>query len=135
MTALSLYELNGLVRHTLQLTLDARYWVCAEINEIRANRHCYMELVQKDYNGTTIIAKAKAQIWANRWVMLSAMFENTTGVRLEAGMQVLAEVEVNFHELFGYSLNIIDIDPTYTMGDIARHRKEVLQQHLRVSLT
>ena len=128
MTALSLYELNGLVRHTLQLTLDARYWVCAEINEIRANRHCYMELVQKDYNGTTIIAKAKAQIWANRWVMLSAMFENTTGVRLEAGMQVLAEVEVNFHELFGYSLNIIDIDPTYTMGDIARHRKEVLQQ-------
>ena len=87
-----------------------------------------MELVQKDYNGTTIIAKAKAQIWANRWVMLSAMFENTTGVRLEAGMQVLAEVEVNFHELFGYSLNIIDIDPTYTMGDIARHRKEVLQQ-------
>lgn len=128
MTALSLYELNGLVRHTLQLTLDARYWVCAEINEIRANRHCYMELVQKDYNGTTIIAKAKAQIWANRRVMLSAMFENTTGVRLEAGMQVLAEVEVNFHELFGYSLNIIDIDPTYTMGDIARHRKEVLQQ-------
>ncbi len=128
MTALSLYELNGLVRHTLQLTLDARYWVCAEINEIRANRHCYMELVQKDYNGTAIIAKAKAQIWANRWVMLSAMFENTTGVRLEAGMQVLAEVEVNFHELFGYSLNIIDIDPTYTMGDIARHRKEVLQQ-------
>lgn len=128
MTALSLYELNGLVRHTLQLTLDARYWVCAEINEIRANRHCYMELVQKDYNGTTIIAKAKAQIWANRWVMLSAMFENTTGVRLEAGMQVLAEVEVNFHELFGYSLNIIDIDPTYTMGDIAKHRKEVLQQ-------
>lgn len=128
MTALSLYELNGLVCHTLQLTLDARYWVCAEINEIRANRHCYMELVQKDYNGTTIIAKAKAQIWANRWVMLSAMFENTTGVRLEAGMQVLAEVEVNFHELFGYSLNIIDIDPTYTMGDIARHRKEVLQQ-------
>lgn len=128
MTALSLYELNGLVRHTLQLTLDARYWVCAEINEIRANRHCYMELVQKDYNGTTIIAKAKAQIWANRWVMLSAMFENATGVRLEAGMQVLAEVEVNFHELFGYSLNIIDIDPTYTMGDIARHRKEVLQQ-------
>lgn len=128
MTALSLYELNGLVRHTLQLTLDARYWVCAEINEIRANRHCYMELVQKDYNGTTIIAKAKAQIWANRWVMLSAMFENTTGVRLEEGMQVLAEVEVNFHELFGYSLNIIDIDPTYTMGDIARHRKEVLQQ-------
>ena len=87
-----------------------------------------MELVQKDYNGTTIIAKAKAQIWANRWVMLSAMFENTTGVRLEAGMQVLAEVEVNFHELFGYSLNIIDIDPTYTMGDIAKHRKEVLQQ-------
>ena len=128
MTALSLYELNGLVRHTLQLTLDARYWVCAEINEIRANRHCYMELVQKDYNGTAIIAKAKAQIWANGWVMLSAMFENTTGVRLEAGMQVLAEVEVNFHELFGYSLNIIDIDPTYTMGDIARHRKEVLQQ-------
>lgn len=128
MNALTLYELNGLVRQTLQLTLDTRYWVCAEISELRINRHCYLELAQKDSRGSAIIAKARAQIWANRWTMLSVMFEKITGTRLMPGMQVMVEVEVTFHELYGYSLNITDIDPTYTLGDIARRRKEILQQ-------
>ena len=60
MNALTLYEINSLVRQTLELTLDAEYWVQAEIAELRVNRHCYMELVQKDARGNGIVAKARA---------------------------------------------------------------------------
>ena len=128
MEALTLYELNGLVRQTLELTLDNTYWVQAEISELRVNRHCYMELVQKDKYGGGMVAKARAQVWANRWAFLKPMFEQTTGQTLSTGMQVLVQVEVTFHELYGFSLNITDIDPTYTLGDLARRRQEILRQ-------
>ena len=128
MNALTLYELNGLVRQTLELTLCDEYWVCAEISELRTNRHCYMELVQKEKNGNGILAKARAQVWANRWAFLKPMFEAATKQPLTAGMQVMVQVQITFHELYGYSLNITDIDPTYTLGDMARKRQEILQQ-------
>ena len=128
MNALTLYELNGLVRQTLELTLDAEYWVQAEIAELRVNRHCYMELVQKEARGGGIVAKARAQVWANRWAFIKPMFEQMTGQTLAAGMQVMLKVEVTFHELYGYSLNVTDIDPSYTLGDIARHRLEILRR-------
>ena len=128
MEALTLYELNGLVRETLELTLSDAYWVKAEISELRVNRHCYMELVQKDARGNGIVAKARAQVWANVWAFIRPMFEQTTGQALAAGMQVLVKVEVTFHELYGYSLNVTDIDPAYTLGDIAQRRLEILQQ-------
>ena len=128
MNALTLYELNGLVRETLELTLNDEYWVQAEIAELRVNRHCYMELVQKEARGNGIVAKARAQVWANRWAFIKPMFENVTGQTLATGMQVMLKVEVTFHELYGYSLNVTDIDPTYTLGDIARHRQEILQK-------
>lgn len=125
---MTLYELNGLVRQTLELTLDEEYWVQAEIAELRVNRHCYMELVQKEIRGGGIVAKARAQVWANRWAFIKPMFEQVTGQTLAAGMQVMLKVEVTFHELYGYSLNVTDIDPTYTLGDLARHRQEILRQ-------
>ena len=125
---MTLYELNGLVRQTLELTLDEEYWVQAEIAELRVNRHCYMELVQKEARGGGIVAKARAQVWANRWAFIKPMFEQVTGQTLAAGMQVMLKVEVTFHELYGYSLNVTDIDPTYTLGDLARHRQEILLQ-------
>ena len=128
MDALTLYELNGLVRETLELTLNDVYWVKAEISELRVNRHCYMELVQKDERGNGIVAKARAQVWANVWAFIKPMFEEATGQMLSAGMQMLVKVEVTFHELYGYSLNVTDIDPTYTLGDIAKRRQEILQQ-------
>ncbi len=125
---MTLYELNGLVRQTLELTLDEEYWVQAEIAELRVNRHCYMELVQKETRGGGIVAKARAQVWANRWAFIKPMFEQVTGQTLATGMQVMLKVEVTFHELYGYSLNVTDIDPTYTLGDLARHRQEILRQ-------
>lgn len=128
MEALSLYELNGLVRQTLELTLNEEYWVRAEIGELRVNRHCYMELVQKEPHGNGLLAKARAQVWMNRWVFIKPMFEQTTGRVLAAGMQVLIKVQVTFHELYGYSLNVTDLDPTYTLGDIARRRQEIIRQ-------
>ncbi|MBO7581165.1 MAG: exodeoxyribonuclease VII large subunit [Bacteroidaceae bacterium] len=128
MNALTLYEINSLVRQTLELTLDAEYWVQAEIAELRVNRHCYMELVQKDARGNGIVAKARAQVWVQVWAFIKPMFEETTGQVLSAGMQVLVKVQVTFHELYGYSLNVTDIDPTYTLGDIAKRRQEILQQ-------
>lgn len=128
MTSLTLYELNNLVRQTLELTLDGEYWLRAEISELHVNKHCYMELVQKDERGHGIMAKARAQVWANRWMLLRPLFERTTGQALSAGLQVLVKVEVTFHELYGYSLNITDIDPSYTMGDIARRRQEIIAQ-------
>lgn len=128
MKALSLFELNSLVRETLELTFSNEYWVRAEISELRVNRHCYMELVQKDSHKYGIIAKARAQVWANRWAFIKPMFEDMTHQSLAAGMQVLVKAEITFHELYGYSLNITDIDPTYTLGDIAKRRQEILRQ-------
>lgn len=128
MKALSLFELNSLVRETLELTFSNEYWVRAEISELRVNRHCYMELVQKDSHKNGIIAKARAQVWANRWAFIKPMFEDMTHQSLAAGIQVLVKAEITFHELYGYSLNITDIDPTYTLGDIAKRRQEILHQ-------
>ncbi len=128
MNSLSLYELNNLVRSTLEMTMCDEYWVHAEISELRENRHCYLEFAQKDALGNGLVAKARGQVWANRWVMLRSHFERTTGQRLCVGMQVLVKVEVTFHELYGYSLNVLDIDPTYTLGDIARRRKEIMDK-------
>ena len=128
MTSLTLYELNGLVRQTLELTMDSEYWLRTEISELRVNKHCYMEFVQKDSSGNGIMARARAQVWANLWMLIRPMFERTTGQPLSTGMQVLVKVQVTFHELYGYSLNVTDIDPTYTLGDIAKRRQEIIRQ-------
>lgn len=127
MKSISLYELNNLVRCTLESTLYDNFWVRAEISSLQYNRHCYLELVQKDEFGHGIVAKARAQVWANKWYLLKSHFEQVTHQSLSAGMEVLVQVEITFHELYGYSLNIIDIDPTYTLGDIARKRMEIIQ--------
>ncbi len=129
MTTLTLYELNNLVRSCIEQLLPETYWVKAELSEVRTSRgHCYLELVQKSQRGDSLIAKSRAQIWAGTWAMIQPYFERTTGQRLSAGMQVLLCVEATFHELYGYSLNVTDIDPTFTLGDIARRRQEILRQ-------
>lgn len=127
--ALTLYELNNQVRCTLEDALDQAYWVQAELSEVNVNRsgHCYIEFVQKESRGYGMIAKARGVIWANIYAMLAPYFESQTGQRFAAGIKVLVQVEVSFHELYGYSLNVVDIDPTFTLGDMALRRREILQ--------
>lgn len=128
--ALSLFELNSMVRAMLQHTLADCYWVAVEISEMRvaSNGHCYLEFVQKDTASGSLVAKARANIWRQNYVMLSTTFERATGQRLTAGIKVMVCVTVSFHELYGFSLNVIDIDPTYTLGDLAQRRREIIRQ-------
>lgn len=130
METLSLYELNRLIRLTLHRGLSNAYWVQAELSEVREayNGHCYIELVQKSEQGNTFVAKARGSIWANVYRMLKPYFENTTGQRFVAGIKVLLQVSIDFHEQYGLSLTVHDIDPTYTLGDMARRRREILMQ-------
>ena len=126
--ALTLYELNGLVRGVLEGSLSGRYWLQAELSEAREayNGHCYLEFVQKDAGGRNLVAKARGVVWAGTYRRLKPMFERETGRPLAAGLKVLVQVSVAFHELYGYSLTVTDIDPTYTLGDMARLRREIL---------
>ena len=126
---LTLFELNRLVRETIECELPNEYWVEAELSECRESRgHCYMELIEKDEKTATPIAKASAKCWASKWVLVRPYFERTTGQRLVAGMKVLLKVYPQFHEAFGFSWIVTDIDPTYTLGDMARKRQEIIRQ-------
>lgn len=126
---LSLYELNSLVRDVISMSLPDSYCVEAELSEAREGYggHCYMELIEKDEHSNTPIAKAHASCWRTRWVLLKPQFERVTGQRIHAGMKVLLKVHAQFHENYGFSWIVDDIDPTYTMGDMARKRMEIIQ--------
>lgn len=129
MDALSLFELNSLVRKTLSQGLPDEYWLQAEISDLRVvNGHCYLEFIQKDPIKNTLIAKTRGAIWANVFRLIQPYFENTTGQLFVSGIKVLVKVRVEFHELYGYSLTVADIDPIYTIGDMARRRLEILRQ-------
>ena len=129
MKALSLYELNSLVRQVIEAELSREYWVEAELAEARESRgHCYMELVEKDEYSNTPIARASAKCWRTQWVMIQPHFERVTGQRLHAGMKVRLKVYAQFHEAFGFSWIVTDIDPTFTLGDLARRRQEIIRQ-------
>ena len=131
MDALSLYDLNALVRRSLEQCLPDEYWVQAELSEVRvhpATGHCYVEFVQKDPHSNNLVAKARGVIWNNVFRLLRPYFEESTGQVFTAGIKVLVQVSVGFHELYGFSLTVHDIDPTYTLGDMARRRREILKQ-------
>ncbi len=127
---LKLSELNGLVRKSLSAAFPAPVWVIGEISEIKANQsgHCYLMLVEKEEGSDRIVAQARATIWSYTFRMLRPFFETTTGQPLTEGLKVLVSASVEFHELYGYSLNIRDIDPTYTLGDMAKRRREIIRR-------
>ncbi len=126
---LTLYELNSLVKEVIECEIPNEYWVEAELSECHESRgHCYMELIQKDEQTATPIAKAQARCWASKWMIVRPYFERTTGQRLHAGMKVLLKVKAQFHEAYGFSWIVSDIDPTYTLGDMARKRQEIIRQ-------
>lgn len=127
---LSLLELNRLIRRTFDTEFPQSFWIHAELSEVREayQGHCYLEFIQKDEAGGQLIAKARGAIWANTYRGIKAKFERETGQRLTAGIKVMVCVRVSFHELYGYSLTVDNIDPAYTLGDQARRRQEILRQ-------
>lgn len=127
---LSLVELNGLVRKSIRACLPDEYWVQAELSDVCSNYsgHCYLEFVQKDTKSNALVAKARGIIWNNVYQLLKPYFERETGQAFVSGIKVLVKVTVDFHELYGYSLTVVDIDPTYTLGDMVRRRKEILRR-------
>ena len=126
---LTLLELNGLVRQVIEHTLNQEYWVEAELSECRESRgHCYMELVQKDELSATPVARASAKCWRSQWQVLQPHFERVTGQQLHAGLKVRLKVYAQFHEAYGFAWIVSDIDPTFTLGDMARRRQEIIRQ-------
>ena len=127
---ISLYELNNLVKQALRRHLPDTYWIEAELSDVRSNYsgHCYLEFVQKDASGNNLIAKARGTIWSNVYKMLKPYFEEETGQAFSSGIKVRVCVSVEFHELYGHSLTVVDIDPTYTVGDMIRKRREILRR-------
>jgi exodeoxyribonuclease VII large subunit len=123
---LSLYELNLIIRSTIETALPETFLVTAEIAKINLKRHCFLELVDRDEE--TIRAQMDAVIWSDRYWIISRQFREATGIELTKGIKILFEAYVNFHERYGLKLNIIDIDPSYTIGELALRRKEILRR-------
>jgi exodeoxyribonuclease VII large subunit len=130
MTSITLSELTDQIQHIIRSSFDAPQWIRAEISELRENPggHCYLELVEKDDASDALLAKTKATIWASTYRMLKPYFESSTGQSLRAGLNVLVSVTVEFHGVYGFSLSIRDIDPTFTIGEMAARRLKIIRQ-------
>jgi exodeoxyribonuclease VII large subunit len=129
-TSYTLLQLNSLIKISVKEVFPETIWVTGEINEMNENSsgHCYLELVEKAQNSDQIIARAKATIWVMTWRMLKSYFETATGQEFQPGLKVMVSVSVEFHELYGFSLNIKDVDPIYTLGDLEQKKAEIIRQ-------
>ena len=125
---LTLTELNERIKDALLSAFPGTVWVVAEVSELKENRsgHCYLELVEKE--GNTITARSRATIWSYTYRMLKPYFETTTGQLFTHGIKILVQAAVEYHPAYGLSLNIRDIDPTYTVGDMALQRKQIIER-------
>lgn len=129
-THITLRELQRLVKRTLDERFALPLWVSAEISEIKVNYsgHCYLELIEKGGDNGVPTAQARAVVWRSHYPRIAGYFEAETGQRLAAGIKILAKVLVSYHELYGFSLQITDIDPSYTLGDMERQRQQTIAQ-------
>lgn len=129
-SCITLYELQHMVRTTVEECFATPLWVSAEISELKVNRsgHCYLNLVEKGNSEGAPRAEARAVIWRNNYTQIDAMFREATGSPLASGIGVLVRVVVTYHEIYGFSLQIIDLDPNYTLGDVERRRRETIER-------
>ncbi|MFC2086531.1 exodeoxyribonuclease VII large subunit, partial [Bacteroidota bacterium] len=129
--SITLYELNEQIKDVINNSFQETYWIVAEISELRENAysgHCYLELVEKNEKNEKLKAKAKATIWSYTYRMLKPYFETTTGRALSDGLKVMVKVIVDFHEIYSLNLSILDIDPSYTVGDLALKKQEIIKR-------
>ncbi|MBR5201549.1 MAG: exodeoxyribonuclease VII large subunit [Alistipes sp.] len=126
--SLTLLDLQRMVRATLESRFRDPLWISSEISELKVNRsgHCYLNLVEKGSTDGAPRAEARAVIWKSAWAPMASMFEAATGATLRAGLRVLVRVVVSYHEVYGFSLQIIDLDPRYTLGEVERRRRETI---------
>jgi len=126
----SLFELQQSVKNGLDDIFPLPVWVKAEISEMTINRsgHCYLDLIETEQGTDTVIARSRATIWSYTFRMLRPYFETTTGQAFSQGLKVLVQAKIEYHEVYGFSLNIRDIDPVYTLGDMARQRREIIRR-------
>ncbi len=127
---ISLFELNRRIKNILKDGTEPAYWVFGEISELKINAsgHCYIELVEKDEVTENLKARSRATIWSSAFRMISSYFESTASIPLSPGLKILVKVTVDFHELYGLSLNITDIEPSYTVGELARKKQEIIDR-------
>jgi len=126
----TLLELNKNIQDKINSSFPDNVWVIGEISELKVNRngHCYLELIEKDVLSDHIMARSRATIWAFTYRMLRPYFESVTNRELSTGIKILVQVKVEYHEIYGLSLNITDIDPSYTLGDIALKKAEIIKK-------
>ena len=126
----TLAELQQEIKERLSESFPFAVWIVAEINTLTHHKsgHCYMELVQKSKTSNSIIAQARATVWANKFSFISAYFESETDRELAVGMNVMLQVAITYHEVYGMSLNVLGINPTYTIGDVERAKKEIIDR-------
>ena len=112
------------------MALPDMYWVVAEISELKENYtgHCYLELIEKLPDDKNVRARVKAVIWNKRYRFLKSLFRDITGEQLTEGMKVLVRAKVEYHEIYGLSLVISDIDPSYTIGEMALKRQAIIKK-------
>ncbi len=129
-SSLTLLDLQRMVRLTLESQFEEPMWVRAEISELKVNRsgHCYLNLVEKGTSSGTPRAEARAVIWRSAYAAIGSKFEHATGTPLSAGIAVLVRVIVTYHEVYGFSLQIIDLDAGYTLGEVERRRRETIER-------
>jgi exodeoxyribonuclease VII large subunit len=127
---LSLTELQLIIRDSLYMAHPDMYWVIAEISEMKENQagHCYLELIEKHPQENNVRSRAKAIIWSNRYRFIKSFFENITGESLREGLRILVKTKVEYHEIYGLSLLITDIDPAFTIGEMAMNRQEIIKR-------
>ncbi|GHT17188.1 exodeoxyribonuclease 7 large subunit [Bacteroidia bacterium] len=129
MNFISLSELLNAVHKAIKVNFDEQIWVRAEIGELHENNgNAYFELIENVENSNTLLAKMRANCWSSTYKLLKPYFEETAGQTLRAGISVLLAVTVEFHSVYGISLNIKDIDPTFTVGDLAMRRLQIIRR-------
>lgn len=128
--SLTLLDLQRMVRATLESRFEEPMWLRAEISELKVNRsgHCYLNLVEKGASNAAPRAEARAVIWRTAYNSIASKFESATGQALTAGIAVLVRVLVTYHEVYGFSLQIIDLDADYTLGEVERRRRETIER-------
>lgn len=127
--AITVHDLNQRLAAAIAAAPDVRnVWVIGETSDMRTSSgHCYLELVEKDNNGANR-SRIRAIIWASAYHELAARFAAVTGMALTSGIKIMARVSAAYHPAYGMSVNITDIDPSYTAGDALRRRAEIVQR-------